>query len=219
MSEFDEPSALPELKKEEWRWPIGYVYQFGANTGRLFYCYVVDEHSDETRQFATRYSHWLGQGTVGFVFAVLFPLFVAGISRLVPFDETAIPYLMGLHGIGLVVAGSIFLGLGQIVDAPGIGEIAKPKLVASAHLGVLLLAQGSVMQGSTQISVSDLRFEEDQYFMEFAGIPNETANTMASVVDVVGSLTLVPLLVIIGYWSLKIHVSQSTEDEEHSTEK
>lgn len=38
-----------------------------------------------------------------------------------------------------MVAGSIFLGLGQIVDAPGIGEIAKPELVASAHLGVFYL--------------------------------------------------------------------------------
>lgn len=99
MSEFDESSALPDLKKKEWRWPIGFVYRFGANAGRLFYCYAVDEHNDETRQFATRYSHWSGQGTVGFVFAVLFPLFVAGISRLVLFDATTISYLMGYTGL------------------------------------------------------------------------------------------------------------------------
>lgn len=75
------------------------------------------------------------------------------------------------------------------------------------------------MQGSTQVSVSDPRFEVDQHFMEFAGITNETANTMASVVDVVGSSTFVPLLVLIGYWVLKSHISQSTEDRQHSTEE
>ena len=66
------------------------------------------------------------------------------------------PYDLGLYGLSILFAGSLFLGLESISDVPGTEQMKEVKLTVYSHLGVLLLATGTMFQISSEVDAGYL---------------------------------------------------------------
>lgn len=134
-----------------------------------------------------------------------------------PLLYTIVPgYDLGLYGLWVVLAGSVFLAAEPLSRIPGTGKVQDARLVAYTLCGVLLLATGTLFQISSQLSNADVMtsFERSNFLLYLSP---EMLSLILAFASTAVPFIVIPFVVVMAFRSMKDETTTIDEQNRQQT--